>query len=379
MCGLVGAIGKLETRDEGVMKSLLVLDYWRGMDSTGLASVTAKGEVRMSKIDSHPFDLFDQKSFDKALAAYTSQAFIGHNRSATRGKVNKTNTHPFHHEHIVGAHNGTLTPSSIMAMEKLAGEEFGTDSEAIFAAIARTDIDAVAPLLQGAWALTWFNTEDHTFNILKNDQRPLWVAYGKGLNKLWWASEPEMLTSAQKIGKGVPEGLHKDEDGNVVYAIESDRLYTYDVQALVENKDTVFAAETRPLKGKEVPVVSTHYSGGNPFGMANRGGTNHSTIASLGRTPTTTGTPSVSTRLLQTITTDSTDPFGGLVQPEDFMVATQQGCSFCGVDLNWGDLGLSIWPEKGLCLCSNCSTGGERMNRVFITTKVGDITNEAVQ
>jgi glucosamine 6-phosphate synthetase-like amidotransferase/phosphosugar isomerase protein len=122
MCGLVGIAGKLTVKDEATMKRLFLLDFFRGPDSTGLAAVRGDGNIHVSKLASHPIDLFDSARFKTALSGYNSKIFLGHNRYATKGKVNANNAHPYHYGDIVGAHNGTLSISSWRALEKLSAK-----------------------------------------------------------------------------------------------------------------------------------------------------------------------------------------------------------------------------------------------------------------
>src|SRR3546814_15519590 len=88
------------------MRRLLVFDYFSGPDSTGFAALRKDGTHRLAKIASNPLNLFDMKRFSEANNGYQSLAFVGHNRFATKGKVNDLNAHPFHYGNIVGAHNG---------------------------------------------------------------------------------------------------------------------------------------------------------------------------------------------------------------------------------------------------------------------------------
>src|SRR3546814_3133548 len=111
--------------------------------------------------------------FSEANNVYQSLAFVGHNRFATKGKVNDLNAHPFHYGNIVGAHNGTLEKSSWDALDKKLGEDTDVDSQAIIKSIATFGIEETVPLLQGAWALVWFDMEAQTLNFLRKDERPL--------------------------------------------------------------------------------------------------------------------------------------------------------------------------------------------------------------
>jgi len=98
---------------------MLLLDYLRGVDSTGLAAVRNKdSEVKVVKAAVNPIDLFGYKNFDMVLTGATSKVLIGHNRAATLGKVNNVNAHPFHCGAVVGAHNGTLDRPSWTRLEE---------------------------------------------------------------------------------------------------------------------------------------------------------------------------------------------------------------------------------------------------------------------
>src|SRR3546814_15939897 len=46
MCGHVGIAGKMELKDEALMRRLLVFDYFRGPDSTGFAALRKDGTHR---------------------------------------------------------------------------------------------------------------------------------------------------------------------------------------------------------------------------------------------------------------------------------------------------------------------------------------------
>ena len=82
---------------EKVLRTLLILDSLRGEDSTGIASIKkVGGDVIVAKSLGDPYQLFDSKSFDRALKA-SSKAIIGHNRYATTGAILTKNAHPFDH------------------------------------------------------------------------------------------------------------------------------------------------------------------------------------------------------------------------------------------------------------------------------------------
>src|SRR3546814_15559864 len=112
---------------------MLQVDVIRGMDSTGVAAVRKK-HIAVVKDTLLPQYLMSTKQYDKHIDNLDNFCLIGHNRFATKGKVDATNAHPFKHGHITLAHNGTLR--SMWDLPDHAN--FQTDSEAItYAKIGR--------------------------------------------------------------------------------------------------------------------------------------------------------------------------------------------------------------------------------------------------
>src|SRR3546814_6662079 len=73
MCGHVGIAGKMELKDEALMRRLLVFDYFRGPDSTGFAALRKDGTHRLAKIASNPLNLFDMKRFSERSEEHKSE------------------------------------------------------------------------------------------------------------------------------------------------------------------------------------------------------------------------------------------------------------------------------------------------------------------
>ena len=190
MCGLVGMAGNLNGKDEDVMSRLLILDYPRGKDSTGLASVSDKGKVEIIKETLNPLALMEMKKYEKVNDAWGSYALIGHNRAATLGGVNAANAHPFTFGDVTGAHNGTLDMLSWKRLEKECGFDTDVDSAAVFASINEVGLNNTIKVMEtgntsqkGAWALTYYDGTDNTINFIRNKHRPLWYAISKDLDK----------------------------------------------------------------------------------------------------------------------------------------------------------------------------------------------------
>lgn len=191
MCGLVGMAGKLTAAHDKVFKKLLIFDVIRGEHSTGVAAVPTNGDVNIAKQVGNPFELFEDKRYDRAINKQ-NRVLIGHNRFATQGAVNKANAHPFNFEHITGAHNGSLTNSKDLEDSK----DFVVDSQAIFNHISKKGVEDMVSKVQGAYALVWWDSDKETLNFIRNDERPLYIAFTEKSERLYWASEKWMLEVA---------------------------------------------------------------------------------------------------------------------------------------------------------------------------------------
>lgn len=356
-CGLVGIAGKLEYKDEAMMKRLLVFDYFRGPDSTGLASIRNNGDVKIAKGAVGPLDLFDTKKFQETNSGHSSIAFIGHNRLATKGGVNNINAHPFQYGHIVGAHNGTLDQSSWTALEDAIGEKHSVDSMAVIHAIEKLGIEETVKLLQGAWALTWYDLEAKTINLLRNDQRPLWMAYSKKFDRLFWASEHKILDLALSTAiKSQEYEMYVEVDTNYQYwAVPVDKWYSFDIEGLRSGGDDLPKPKVKPLKGKE-PAPAVSYTCGTS-NFPKRPPIRTSTPTST-QTPSfrgTAGTTNQPKRDCLNIEGSDTAPFGGYLTREQFDTLAKYGCSWCAATVEFDEPGVTVYESQGAVLCPSCS------------------------
>lgn len=368
MCGLVGIAGKLEFKDEATVMRLLVYDYFRGPNSTGIAVIDKDHtSAKVVKIASHPLDLFDMNKFKEALSGYKSSVFMGHNRAATRGAVNAINAHPYEYGHIVGCHNGTLDLSSVRALEDALDEKFDVDSQAIFAAIAKLGIKKTVPLLQGAWALVWFDFEEKTLNFLRNKERPFWYAYSKEFDHIFWASEWPMIDAALKLSAQGYE-LHTDpEKGYRFWATPENMHLKFDIEKLRAGGDAMPKPVAVELNGKApAPVVKTATAGTSPFPQDRQG----SGSGYGGTTSTTTSRGTLHTSMADTLVHlfgNKTAPFAGFITAEKFAEMAKHGCSWCGTDVDFEDVGVSVFERDGAVLCPSCGCGDKGHSRVYTT------------
>lgn len=354
------------------MKRLLLVDYFRGIDSTGFAAIRGNGDAKIAKLASHPLDLFDMQRFKDALNGSASRAFIGHNRAATRGAVSSSNAHPFNFGDVTGAHNGTLDYASTSRLQEAVGDKFAVDSMAIFAAIDKIGIEATVALMEegktssdGAWALTWYDNDNDTINILRNQHRPLYYCFNKQCDRLYWASEWHMLESA--IRGQVGADFYEDDKKNRFFSFEPDVHYSFKCGELIGGSESKGRPKptAKPLKGREPVQVQSgpHY---DPFSRRESSGTLHGSATqtnthNYGKTSQNnrqgsrgSTTKSHSSPTVLNLIGDTKHPLAGLITEEAFMKLAKYGCSFCSKDVEFEDEGIAVFERDEKVLCAEC-------------------------
>lgn len=383
MCGLVGIAGDLRLADEFSMKRLLLADYFRGPDSTGMAAIATNGDIKVAKIASNPIDLFDQASFRSALNGNGSRAFIGHNRFKTKGKVSTANAHPFHVEHIVGAHNGTLDTASHKRLEEKLGEEFDVDSLALFTAIAKFGIEETIGLCtegktsqDGAWALTWYDQDKGTLNFLRNKHRTLFYSHMTSMTEgkydhLMWASEWWMIreTMESSVNGKYKIWTKKEGKSNIGYfSFDPDVLYSWDLAELKEGGTKPVKPKCKKLKGREpepvksyVPFQYPSHSREGPWPKATGLGTHTGNAGQTNTTLSTTnsrGNKSKEKTVIELTGNPVKHPYANIIDEDKFnSLCDSTGkvkCGYCETVVKFGDPGVSIFEREGKVLCRDC-------------------------
>lgn len=281
MCGLVGMAGNIVEQDKKALKALLRLDTFRGEDSTGLAVITVKDSevILRKKVGAPDAGLFKEDIFDNKLLynGPWAKVFIGHNRAATKGSISDANAHPFYHDGVVGAHNGTLRgPGELDDFDK-----FEVDSEAIFYNLSQYDAKSVINSIHGAYALVWHDDSDDTLNVIRNNERPLYYTRRVDGDVYYWASTELIL----KMGLSIANVSH-----GPILEFTANKLYKLDVSDTSPSKfrPKKWEISENYMFGYSPPVKTYQHHHGSSSkvnasnSMFNQGGSNSNVIPFVG-------------------------------------------------------------------------------------------------
>lgn len=252
MCGIVGIFtawtNGYTSNELDMFRDMLFVDTFRGWDSTGVFGVDNLGNVQIHK-EATMGPLFVKTKEYESLRSemFRSGRFlVGHNRWATRGSVNDNNAHPFNvNDKIVLVQNGTYKGSH----KHLKDVE--VDTEAIAHVIAEEDdITKALQRIDAAYALVWYNVEKKEMQIIRNSERPLYVAYTKP-GAFVFASEAETILYAAS--------RNKVELRDAPYMLKENNLATFSLTKdhWKEAHQEIDAAYKRP-KGVYQGYQNTH-------------------------------------------------------------------------------------------------------------------------
>lgn len=174
---------------EAFLHAAAYMSALRGTDGTGFCVANAKdSQIYKDPIATWNFiQTYQYQSVLRALA--NNNIVLGHSRSKTVGPASYSNTHPFRSDNITLAHNGTLE----RAYQLPTHVHGTTDSELIALNMSKLGEKETLELLEGSFALTWYNQDKGTFNIARNDARTLYTAVDTDKQALYYMSDPEML------------------------------------------------------------------------------------------------------------------------------------------------------------------------------------------
>lgn len=224
MCGIVGVASAytngFSSAEADMFDSMLFVDTMRGWDSTGAFVVDKHANVSIAKEASEGPKFLRTPEYKKLRgeAVWKGIFMVGHNRAATRGSVSDENAHPFWvDDKIVLVQNGTYNGSH------KHHKDTAVDTDAIAHVIAEEDdIEKALQKIDAAYALVWFNAETKQLNMIRNTQRPLFLAHSKDMRAMYWASERDTILWAAGRTK---QELHGDP-----YMLEEGMLAQLSIQ-----------------------------------------------------------------------------------------------------------------------------------------------------
>lgn len=198
MCGLVGMVS-INTKNElDTFRKLFVLNAFRGMHGSGVILTYDEKKDAYYNHDksTKPSNVWAlTKEFNDFIDRPGLKSILGHSRHATVGDITIKNNHPFKTKDLLGMHNGTIRG-------KFEGsDKFETDSEALYNLIqthgAKKALEMVYDKANSvAYALQWYDRRDDCIRLIRNHDRPLYIASHKNFFKVFWSSTRESLVYA---------------------------------------------------------------------------------------------------------------------------------------------------------------------------------------
>lgn len=208
--------------EQDCFANLLHINQLRGQDSTGITAVYNDGEVEVLKnaTEASSMMMYTERGSTEFKALQKNlymkgRAALGHNRKATIGKIVTDTAHPFIVDNkYFFMHNGTLRNHKKLCDG--AGDVFEVDSEALAHHLCPVadnipELEKALSEVEGAYACQWVDQEKEILYLLRNKERPLWLAKTPGGHI--WASEPSFIyASAQRNRIKIEECKEVPED-----------------------------------------------------------------------------------------------------------------------------------------------------------------------
>lgn len=200
MCGLVGIVTKavngFNSNEQNSFAELLYVDALRGEDSTGVCGIFNDGSAVVHKDQYEAYWFLQEKAYEEMRKQLWNKgrAAFGHNRKKTVGKVSSATAHPFViGDDFVFMHNGTLTNHKDLADTEVDSEALGMHIKKAVRDGGKAALEEAMGKVRGAYACVWYDQQDETLNLMRNSQRPLWLATCS--SGFAFCSEPLMLAA----------------------------------------------------------------------------------------------------------------------------------------------------------------------------------------
>lgn len=241
MCGLAGMFGDIYAPDEKVFRELLFGASLRGKHSTGVGFATFNGDMSYIKSAVPSPEFLEFKELAKRFNSIGQyNVVMGHARHATQGKVNEANAHPFIYGDMLFCHNGTLWTTKQFENDK----DFDVDSEEAAYCLSQKGADFLIQNSDGAYCYNWYDAKENTFNLIRNDERPLWIAKCNSRHHWFYTSEGGLLEWI----------LSRNKRDYELFELKTDTLFTcfmddYTVSQRPLSSDTTYSTKTSYYPG----------------------------------------------------------------------------------------------------------------------------------
>lgn len=223
-----------------ILRDLSYISGLRGFDSTGIVQGVTRGRKLRRFIvekDPHSIEYFTMKHAhfkdgNKEVFNNVNNTFFGvHLRAATRGSINRENSHPFVTPKYIGMHNGTLVDHQFQDKDK-------TDSELLFNKINEEGISPVLSDLnpKSAYVIVMVDINTGELIFSRNDLRTIYFAINEKRSVIYWASEDWML-------RGIL-GRHGEKlKNNAIIHLKQGFIYKFHPEEFSHHKDGYFRIE----------------------------------------------------------------------------------------------------------------------------------------
>jgi glucosamine--fructose-6-phosphate aminotransferase (isomerizing) len=240
MCGIVGVIGRKDTK-EILLNGLEKLEY-RGYDSAGIALLSGSGAT-VTKVKGRIAALRE-----KTAGKNAGTLGIGHTRWATHGVPSESNAHPQMSQsgRFILVHNGVIENYGQLKRDYLEGAVFesDTDTEVIVQLVehfyreiqdVKRAFRKTVRLLQGSYALAMLDCEDEETLYVAKNKSPLLIGAGADFH---------VVTSDAMATYNETDCYMEIRDKEIVF-LKKDKAWIEDWNGNVMNRDT-FTVELDP-------------------------------------------------------------------------------------------------------------------------------------
>ena len=269
MCKLAASVNlepkSLSTLDKNkinkILEHLFYVNSFGQTDGSGVMTMQSFGETVYHKRAVPSPDFINTKWFQDTKDSLADSFAVGmHTRYSTVGGNSDLNSHPFEHGKYLLMQNGTIGRScghkSLISYNKEDQSPCAVDSESVCWAMNKQGIDKTFDRYEGAGVFMFFDTESNTFNIVKNDERTLYMAKVKGKDIFIFATEFDSLMLAFTRA-----GVAYDE----IVPVVDDLLHTWHFAKGYSNRPLVVKGEWSSYM---VPSVTPKVKGNQAVGKS---------------------------------------------------------------------------------------------------------------